>query len=158
MSTGASNPKIKPFSFPKSTIAGETVSVTCVLSTITAQTDFKWLKDGVDLAIISQRDRRYQLLPAKGASVLLINSVNLEDYGNYTCIVNTPFGSDKFTAPLTIYTPPKWILELFDLSMKQGEVKILDCMATGNPMPTITWLISESSQGKMNDTINCNMN
>ncbi|XP_015791754.1 Down syndrome cell adhesion molecule-like protein Dscam2 [Tetranychus urticae] len=143
---GASSPKIKPFSFPKSTVAGETVSVTCVLSTITAQTDFKWLKDGVDLAIISQRDRRYQLLPAKGASVLLINSVILEDYGNYTCIVNTPFGSDKYSAPLIIYTPPKWILELFDLSMKQGEVKILDCMATGNPMPTITWLISDTTQ------------
>ena len=122
------------------------MSVTCMLFPLTVQTTFKWLKDGTDLSLISQKENRIQILSTNSASVLFIHSIIPEDFGNYTCIASTPYGYDKFTTPLIVNVPPRWIIEPKDFLIKENEVKIIDCMASGNPMPVISWFVNQSSQ------------
>ena len=117
-----------------------------MLSSTTVQTTFKWLKDGIDLSLLSQKETRIQILSTNSASVLFIHAIVPEDFGNYTCVASTPYGYDKLTAPLIVNIPPKWILDPKDVSIKQSDVKVIDCMASGNPMPTISWLVSQSSK------------
>lgn len=59
---------------------------------------FKWMKDGQDIVESSN----IEMQSVKDSSILFIESVNAKSSGNYTCIVSNAFGSDKFSAVLTV--------------------------------------------------------
>lgn len=59
---------------------------------------FLWKKDGQDIVESSN----IEIQSIKDSSFLFIESVTAKSSGNYTCIVTNSFGSDKFTATLTV--------------------------------------------------------
>ncbi|XP_070509703.1 cell adhesion molecule Dscam1 isoform X3 [Chironomus tepperi] len=70
---------------------------------------------------------------------LVIERISSEYSGNYTCTASNVAGSEKFTVPLTVNVPPKWITEPKDSNVQAGQDVLLNCEAEGFPLPTITW-------------------
>lgn len=69
----------------------------------------------------------------------MIEHITSEHSGNYTCIASNVAGLERFTVPLTVNVPPKWILEPKDSSAQAGQDVLLHCQSSGYPKPTITW-------------------
>lgn len=70
---------------------------------------------------------------------LVIEHITSEHSGNYTCIAQNVAGTERFTVPLTVNVPPKWILEPKDSSAQATQDVYLHCQSSGYPKPTITW-------------------
>jgi len=70
---------------------------------------------------------------------LVIEHISSDHSGNYTCIASNVAGTERFTVPLTVNVPPKWILEPKDSSAQAGADVLLHCQSSGYPTPTITW-------------------
>lgn len=70
---------------------------------------------------------------------LVIEHIASDHSGNYTCIASNVAGMERFTVPLTVNVPPKWILEPKDSSAQSGTDVLLHCQSAGYPKPTITW-------------------
>lgn len=70
---------------------------------------------------------------------LVIEHIASDHSGNYTCIASNVAGLERFTVPLTVNVPPKWILEPKDSSAQSGTDVLLHCQSAGYPKPTITW-------------------
>ncbi|UYV75077.1 Dscam, partial [Cordylochernes scorpioides] len=109
--------QVQPFSFPKSAIVGQKMSVLCTTtSTSNERVSFAWLKDGRDLS------SHIKINTIEGISTITFSPLSEEDEGNYTCKATSPAsGSDSFTAPLHVLGRPKdivdtkWRLALFSL-------------------------------------------
>lgn len=70
---------------------------------------------------------------------LVIEKISSEYSGNYTCTASNVAGLEKFTVPLTVNVPPKWITEPKDSNVQAGQDVMLNCQADGFPLPTTTW-------------------
>lgn len=70
---------------------------------------------------------------------LVIEKISSDYSGNYTCTASNVAGSEKFTVPLTVNVPPKWITEPKDSNVQAGQDVMLNCQAEGFPLPTTTW-------------------
>lgn len=69
---------------------------------------FQWTKDGNP--VIEEKNIRTE--GGTSVSVLVIDSVQISDSGNYTCIAKTASGEDSFSAQLKVnglyYSFDKW--------------------------------------------------
>lgn len=92
------SPVVAPFMFPPALKEGERGSATCTIKSGDRPLQFKWKKDGHDIVESSNIETQ----SVKDSSILFIESVSAKTAGNYTCIVTNTFGSDKFTAVLTV--------------------------------------------------------
>ena len=70
---------------------------------------------------------------------LVIEHISSDHSGNYTCTASNIAGAERFTVPLTVNVPPKWIMEPKDSNVQAGQDVTLDCQAEGYPNPTINW-------------------
>lgn len=70
---------------------------------------------------------------------LVIEKISSDYSGNYTCTASNVAGLEKFTVPLTVNVPPKWITEPKDSNVQAGQDVMLNCQAGGFPQPTTTW-------------------
>uniref|UniRef100_A0A3Q2QBR9 receptor protein-tyrosine kinase n=1 Tax=Fundulus heteroclitus TaxID=8078 RepID=A0A3Q2QBR9_FUNHE len=89
--------------------------------------DVTWLKDD-ELIKVSDR------VTILDYGALKIHRIQKEDAGMYRCVARNSFGL-AFSKPVTI--------EVFSVCLKEsnyGSQITLECNATGNPIPTITWL------------------
>ncbi|XP_023225168.1 Down syndrome cell adhesion molecule-like protein Dscam2 [Centruroides sculpturatus] len=129
-------PKIQPFNFPKQVILNQKVSTTCTAMSGPPPLEFSWLKDGKE---IHTKDN-LSIQTYKDYSVLLIERVDVQSAGNYTCTLSASSGVDRYTASLEIRAPPKWIKEPEDKDIKVGSTLILECEATGLPSPDVSWM------------------
>lgn len=84
--------------FPPALKEGERGSATCTIRSGDTPIQFKWKKDGQDIV----ESANIETQSVKDSSLLFIKSVSSKNSGNYTCIVTNTFGSDKFTALLTV--------------------------------------------------------
>lgn len=50
-------------------------------------------------------------------------------------------GTERFTVPVTVNVPPKWILQPQDSQVQAGEDISLHCQANGWPKPVVTWSV-----------------
>lgn len=73
------------------------------------------------------------------SAALVIEHISSEHSGNYTCISSNVAGTERFTVPVTVNVPPKWILQPKDSSVQAGEDISLHCQADGYPTPVVTW-------------------
>ncbi|GFQ95325.1 titin [Trichonephila clavata] len=125
--------EIQPFFFPQSIMEGDRVLGACTTKSgdkSGGQPSFKWSKDGNDLST------RTQVKTFGDFSTIVIDPVSEEDSGNYTCSVTSGGLHDSFTAQLTVMAPS-------DVNSFSGEFLVINCKASGKPVPTISWMKSE---------------
>lgn len=84
--------------FPPALKEGERVSVACSVRSGDRPVQFQWKKDGQEIV----ENSNVGMQTVKDTSLLTIESVTAKSSGNYTCIVSNKFGSDQFTAALTV--------------------------------------------------------
>lgn len=70
------------------------------------------------------------------------------------CIASNVAGVERFTVPVTVNVPPKWVLQPSDSSVQSGEDLSLHCQADGYPKPSHTW--QRSVKGNSNNSCNYN--
>lgn len=73
------------------------------------------------------------------STTLVVEHISSEHTGNYTCIATNVAGTERFTVPVTVNVPPKWILQPKDSNVQAGEDISLHCQADGYPTPVVTW-------------------
>ncbi|XP_017265890.1 muscle, skeletal receptor tyrosine-protein kinase isoform X2 [Kryptolebias marmoratus] len=96
--------------------------------------DITWLKDG-ELIKVSDR------ITILDYGALKIHNIQKEDAGQYRCVARNSFGL-AFSKPVIIEVQaPARILQVpKEKRVEYGSQISLDCNATGNPIPIITWL------------------
>uniref|UniRef100_A0A8C9DLV3 Hemicentin-1 n=1 Tax=Prolemur simus TaxID=1328070 RepID=A0A8C9DLV3_PROSS len=92
----------------------------------------QWSRKGVDVEI-SHRIRQLG-----NGSLAIYGTVN-EDAGDYTCVATNEAGAVERSMSLTLQSPPMITLEPVGTVVDAGGNIILNCQATGEPPPTITW-------------------
>ncbi|UYV75075.1 TTN [Cordylochernes scorpioides] len=128
--------QVQPFSFPKSAIVGQKMSVLCTTtSTSNERVSFAWLKDGRDLS------SHIKINTIEGISTITFSPLSEEDEGNYTCKATSPAsGSDSFTAPLHVLVPARWDQRPPpQVQAIEGSSVALQCSGLGRPIPSSTW-------------------
>ncbi|CAJ0933472.1 unnamed protein product, partial [Mesorhabditis belari] len=68
-----------------------------------------------------------------------IQDAKPEDAGRYTCIGTNRAGEQRASTQLHVLTPPSIENEERLLQVKEGSDLTIDCAASGNPTPTISW-------------------
>ncbi|XP_023225211.1 Down syndrome cell adhesion molecule homolog [Centruroides sculpturatus] len=126
--------KIRPFNFPKTVTLGERVTTTCATNS-GDDLVYKWYKDGKEI----DANKRIQILNYAGASMLVIETAEINDNGNYTCTVNLPSASDSYSAVLKVLVPAQWIKQPSDQDIASGDTVSFLCQASGVPPPNIIW-------------------
>ncbi|XP_005474764.1 muscle, skeletal receptor tyrosine-protein kinase isoform X4 [Oreochromis niloticus] len=96
--------------------------------------DVTWLKDD---ELIKVNDR----VTILDYGALKIHNIQKEDAGQYRCVARNSFGL-AFSKPVIIevQAPARILRVPKDKRVAYGSQISLECNATGNPVPTITWL------------------
>uniref|UniRef100_A0A665U7P2 receptor protein-tyrosine kinase n=1 Tax=Echeneis naucrates TaxID=173247 RepID=A0A665U7P2_ECHNA len=96
--------------------------------------DVTWLKDD-ELIKVSDR------ITILDYGALKIHNIQREDAGQYRCVARNSFGL-AFSKPVTIevQAPARILRVPKEKRVVYGSKITLECNATGNPIPTITWL------------------
>uniref|UniRef100_A0AAQ5YCL8 receptor protein-tyrosine kinase n=2 Tax=Amphiprion ocellaris TaxID=80972 RepID=A0AAQ5YCL8_AMPOC len=96
--------------------------------------DVTWLKDD-ELIKVSER------VTILDYGALKIHNIQKEDAGQYRCVARNSFGL-AFSKPVTIevQAPARILRVPKEKRVAYGSQVSLECNATGNPIPTITWL------------------
>ncbi|RWS20219.1 Down syndrome cell adhesion molecule-like protein Dscam2, partial [Leptotrombidium deliense] len=76
---------------------------------------------------------------SESSSFLKINKLKQTHSGNYTCTAINTFGEDSQTFTLLVKGPLKWITEPTDVQFKVKSEGVVECKASGNPIPRIIW-------------------
>nr|CAD7201378.1 unnamed protein product [Timema douglasi] len=79
---------------------------------------------------------RAQILDDKS---LRIEHVSPEDEGLYICDAENVVGSVSARASLTVHSPPKFLTTPQDQKVGLNGIAMFDCVATGNPPPSVFW-------------------
>ncbi|CAH1249861.1 OBSCN [Branchiostoma lanceolatum] len=108
-----------------------------------------WQYNGQEL----EQDQRREVIcnKAKGQHVLLIESVQQSDSGDYTARVRNDFGEAACTAQLLVYPPgqkvklvtgesPNFAKFPSSAAVADGDPARFDAVVTGSPPPNVTWL------------------
>ncbi|XP_016112004.1 hemicentin-1 [Sinocyclocheilus grahami] len=116
-------------------VQGSSVTLTCEARGVPPPT-LSWLKDGQPLSL-----HRNLLLDGQETRFLL-SDVGPSDGGLYSCVASNQAGSSTKTFNLTVLEPPK----ISGSSSPDEQLVALDsvleleCIATGLPPPTLSWL------------------
>ncbi|XP_034866567.1 hemicentin-1 isoform X2 [Mirounga leonina] len=92
----------------------------------------QWNRKGVDIEI------NHRIRQLVNGSLAIYGTVN-EDAGDYTCVATNDAGVVERSMSLTLQSPPIITLEPVETVINAGDKVILNCQATGEPHPTITW-------------------
>ncbi|XP_075384531.1 hemicentin-1 isoform X2 [Tenrec ecaudatus] len=92
----------------------------------------QWSRKGLEIEI-SHRIRQLG-----NGSLAIYGTVN-DDAGDYTCVATNEAGAVERSMSLTLQSPPIIILEPVETVVIAGGKVILNCQATGEPHPTISW-------------------
>ncbi|XP_054724329.1 cell adhesion molecule DSCAM-like [Uloborus diversus] len=127
--------RIQPFHFPSNVKEGLKVQALCSLLEGEAPVHFTWQKDGESLL----SNDNVNMMAHGDFSRLVINNVDVQSSGNYTCIAKNNRGQDMHSAHLAVRGPPKWLREPTDTSTSVGESVTLTCATFGYPTPDVIW-------------------
>uniref|UniRef100_A0A8C2MET6 Hemicentin-1 n=1 Tax=Cricetulus griseus TaxID=10029 RepID=A0A8C2MET6_CRIGR len=129
-------PTIKSSDLPEKTVVrNKPVTLQCIANGI-PNPSITWLKDEQPVNT-AQGNLRIQ----SSGRVLQIAKTLLEDAGRYTCVATNAAGEAQQHTQLHVHEPPS----LEDSGKMLNETVVvnnpiqLECRATGNPLPVITW-------------------
>ncbi|XP_046676097.1 inactive tyrosine-protein kinase 7-like [Homalodisca vitripennis] len=95
----------------------------------------KWMKEGTDIPHMDFPDHIQDM-----NGTLFFNHVQAEDKGRYTCIATNSQGLINATIDIDVVVTPKFIvLPQNPTDGFEGYPVIMDCIAEGDPKPTIQW-------------------
>ncbi|KAG1971017.1 muscle, skeletal receptor tyrosine-protein kinase [Pimephales promelas] len=96
--------------------------------------EISWIKED-DLIKVNSR------ITVLESGSLKINNIKKEDAGQYRCVARNSFGI-AYSKPVTIevQAPAKILKVPKEKKVQIGSEVTLECNATGNPIPSITWL------------------
>ncbi|XP_073692711.1 hemicentin-1 [Garra rufa] len=116
-------------------VQGSSVTLTCEARGVPPPT-LSWLKDGQPLSL-----HRNLLLDGQETRFLL-SDVGPSDGGLYSCVASNQAGSSTKTFNLTVLEPPKisGSSSPEEQLIAVDSVLELECIATGFPPPTLSWL------------------
>ncbi|KAK7905224.1 hypothetical protein WMY93_017831 [Mugilogobius chulae] len=79
---------------------------------------------------------------------LLIQSANIKDRGQYLCLAENNYGTDKLLVTLSVVAYPSRILEpkMRELKSHAGNRVEINCKTEGRPAPVITWILANRTQ------------
>ncbi|XP_063893580.1 cell adhesion molecule Dscam1 isoform X47 [Helicoverpa armigera] len=134
-------PQVTPFDFGEEILnAGDTVSLTCTVGKGDLPLKIHWQLNDQTLnpgnGILINRN-------GKRVSILILENVQHEHIGNYTCIAENEAGRSSHSAVLNVNVPPRWIIEPTDKAFAQGSDAKVECKADGFPKPQVTWKRAE---------------
>ncbi|KAM5295479.1 hemicentin-1 isoform 1-T1 [Glossophaga mutica] len=92
----------------------------------------QWSRKGVDIEV------NHRIRQLGNGSLAIYGTVN-EDAGDYTCVAANEAGVVERSMSLTLQSPPIITLEPIATIINAGGKVILNCQATGEPHPAITW-------------------
>lgn len=118
----------------------------CFVNEGTQPFSFSWSKDGKEIPPTSNIRAKADV----DYSVAVINPVDENSAGNYTCIVKNIFGFDSYSAYLDVEAPPLLKRTSSDMDVVQGNAVNLVCHATGSPQPIVSWTRSKGNTNKRN--------
>lgn len=83
-----------------------------------------------------------------GNGTLLIQNANVKDQGQYICLAENAYGSDKLTVMLSVVAYPSQILEakVRDIKAHSGETVRMKCKTEGRPVPVVSWILANRTQ------------
>ncbi|XP_036340383.1 Down syndrome cell adhesion molecule-like protein Dscam2, partial [Rhagoletis pomonella] len=130
-------PKIMPIQAMTNMLReGMRAAISCQILEGDLPVSFRWERN--DKPLIGTGNEVFRRLDEYSAS-LVIEHITSEHSGNYSCIASNVAGMERFTVPLTVNVPPKWVLEPKDSSAQAGQDVWLHCQSSGYPKPAITW-------------------
>uniref|UniRef100_A0A8C4M2M1 Neurofascin n=1 Tax=Equus asinus asinus TaxID=83772 RepID=A0A8C4M2M1_EQUAS len=97
--------------------------------------DIAWYKKGGDLPSDKAKFENFN-------KALRITNVSEEDSGEYFCLASNKMGSIRHTISVRVKAAPYWLDEPKNLILAPGEDGRLVCRASGNPKPTIQWMVN----------------
>ncbi|XP_060730512.1 immunoglobulin superfamily member 10 [Tachysurus vachellii] len=79
---------------------------------------------------------------------LLIQNAIVKDRGQYVCLAENAYGSDKLTVMLSVVAYPSRILEakVREIKVHSGEKVELKCKTEGRPVPVVVWILANRTQ------------
>ncbi|KAM6933283.1 immunoglobulin superfamily member 10 [Xenentodon cancila] len=79
---------------------------------------------------------------------LSIENANINDRGQYLCLAENDYGSDKLLVTLSVVAYPSRILEpkMREKKSHVGHTVEMNCKAEGRPMPIISWILANRTQ------------
>ncbi|XP_013186498.2 leucine-rich repeats and immunoglobulin-like domains protein 3 [Amyelois transitella] len=139
------SPKPKVVEHPKTHLAikGRSANLVCsATSNPFTNMTFLWKKNNGNLSNPTVYEN--VTVAANGqpraTSMLIIPNVTHGDAGKYQCIVTNNFGTTYSSkAKVNIVTFPRFIQTPTNVTAKTGDTVTLNCAATGDPPPEISW-------------------
>ncbi|XP_041920317.1 immunoglobulin superfamily member 10 isoform X2 [Alosa sapidissima] len=85
---------------------------------------------------------------------LYIQDVNIKDRGQYVCLAENDYGSDKLIVTLSVVAYPSRILEpkVRDIKVHSGNTVEMNCKTEGRPTPLVSWILANRTQVRGQDT------
>ncbi|MEQ2244238.1 hypothetical protein ILYODFUR_015117, partial [Ilyodon furcidens] len=115
-------------------LRGQTVTLECIPKGLPTP-KVEWQKTDGDLKTTSASINN-------SARWLHFKSITEDDDGEYKCRAHNIHGNATRSFTITVKAAPYWTKQSPDLKYAPGETVRLDCLAKGNPDPTITWRIN----------------
>ncbi|XP_059187647.1 immunoglobulin superfamily member 10 [Centropristis striata] len=100
---------------------------------------------------VSGRMGKFEVL---SNGTLLIQNANIKDRGQYLCLAENDYGSDKLLVTLSVVAYPSRILEpkMREIKSHAGNSVEMKCKAEGRPTPMISWILANRTQVRGQNT------
>ncbi|XP_067898771.1 immunoglobulin superfamily member 10 [Heterodontus francisci] len=102
-----------------------------------------WTKisTGATVTAKVKRGNKFEVFPN---GTLSIQKITVQDRGQYLCIAENQYGSDRLLVTLSVVAYPSKILEprMKDITVHAGYPVEMKCRSQGRPAPTISWILS----------------
>ncbi|KAJ8722802.1 hypothetical protein PYW07_003982 [Mythimna separata] len=139
------SPKPKVVEHPKTHLAikGRSANLVCSATSIPFNNmTFLWRKNNGNVSnpVVYENITIGPNGQPRATSVLVIPNVTHADSGKYQCVVGNNFGTTYSTkAKVNIVTFPRFTKTPTNVTVKTGDTVTLNCAATGDPPPEISW-------------------
>lgn len=139
------SPKPKVVEHPKTHLAikGRSANLVCSATSIPFNNmTFLWRKNNGNVSnpVVYENITIGNNGQPRATSMLVIPNVTHADSGKYQCVVSNNFGTTYSTkAKVNIVTFPRFTKTPTNVTVKTGETVTLNCAATGDPPPEISW-------------------
>ncbi|XP_078603628.1 cell adhesion molecule DSCAM-like isoform X2 [Branchiostoma floridae x Branchiostoma japonicum] len=106
------------------------------------QPTLTWYRDG-QLLNVTPGDTHYRIT-SEGLEIL---GVTEADEGSYTCRAESSAGFTESTGTLRVQVPAVITTPPVNQTVSAGQPATFHCVATGTPVPTVTWLFNSGPSG-----------